>query len=689
MLSTLARAGEAPDFFPQVVALFVASAVIAYVGFRFGLVPIVGFLLAGIVIGPSGFGLVTDPEIINAAAEIGVVLLLFTIGIEFSLERLARIARLIFVGGGLQVGLTIGVVALVCLGIGTGWRDALFTGCLIALSSTAIVMKLLSDQGDTNNPAGQGALGVLVFQDLAVVAMVLMVPMMGTTNTGGLAAIGQALLSATVIIVVILLLARRVMPAMLDAVARTCSREIFLLFVIAVCLGTAYVTSLFGLSLALGAFLAGLLVSESRFGQQALGDILPIQIVFSAAFFISVGLLFDIGFMLARWPLVLAAIAGVLLIKTLATTVSLKALGYGAGAALNVGLLLAQIGEFSFVLESVGRQAGLNPFGLVEGGSETFIAVTVLLMAGTPFLAQLGRAAEGRLDQKQSRQAAPSVAPEQHGFNDLEQHVVIAGYGLYGRWLAATFKQSNTPFGIVTLSPDGALEAERDGYRVLRGDYANPYIIGLANVRAARLLVIPDDEPGMAHRVTATVRANFPALPIMVRTRRKADVHELRQAGATEVVADEYHAIKALLGLITASAGPAASQARAAQAPGLEEPADLGVQAAAGDGAAPDVGPSGSVIQLDDAQRRSPQCQHLEWAQAVVPDNIFVCAECARLGDSWVHLRVCLTCGSVGCCDDSKNQHARRHFEASGHPLIKSLEPGEAWAYCFVDDVSL
>jgi monovalent cation:H+ antiporter-2, CPA2 family len=369
----------APPFLVQAVAIVGAAALVAYISQRLGLVPIVGFLIAGIVIGPHALKLVDDPALVNASAEIGVILLLFTIGIEFSLEKLARIKALIFGGGGLQVSLASLCVLGVLAFSGVEWRAALFTGFLVSLSSTAIVLKLLSDRGETASTSGQVTLGLLIFQDLAVIVMVLVVPMLGSgggSGVGILWALGKAL----ALILAVLLTARRFMPRLLENVALTCSPELFLLTVVAVCFGTAWLTSTVGVSLSLGAFLAGLMVSESRFSHHAFGEIMPLQILFSATFFVSVGMLLDVGFLLRHLPLVLAAVALVLVLKAVTTATSVLALGYGGPVAAAAALTLAQVGEFSFVLDRAGRNAGLSPAGLGDSGSQAFIACTVLLM---------------------------------------------------------------------------------------------------------------------------------------------------------------------------------------------------------------------------------------------------------------------------------------------------------------------
>ena len=363
MILAAAEGGGTPAFLPQLVAFLLAAAVIGYLSTRVRVVPIVGFLLAGVVIGPEQLGLVSDGEVVDAAAEIGVILLLFTIGIEFSLERLARIARLIVVGGGLQVVVTTGVVHGLALLLGATWQEAVFTGFLVSLSSTAIVLKLLAARGETGSPPGQVSLAFLIFQDLAVVLMVLLVPLLGAQGSdgGGPWALAQALGTAVGVVAVVLVAARRLLPPVLEVVARACSPEVFLLAVVALCFGTAYLTSLAGVSVALGAFLAGLVVSESRHSEHAFSEVLPLQILFSALFFLSVGMLLDVGFLLSNLPLVAVGVAVVVVVKALVATAAARLVGQPLGPSVAAGLLLAQIGEFSFVLESVGRGGGPVP----------------------------------------------------------------------------------------------------------------------------------------------------------------------------------------------------------------------------------------------------------------------------------------------------------------------------------------
>jgi len=699
-------AAAVPAFLPEAVALVAAGAAIAYVCFRLGLVPIVGFLLAGVAIGPNGLGLVRDRATVDAAAEAGVILLLFSIGIEFSLEKLARMQRLVFLGGGLQVvlatGATLGLLAL----LGVPWQAALFTGFLVSLSSTAIVLKLLAERGEAASPPGEVALGLLVFQDLAVIVMVLLVPMLGGMGGGGGAiALALALAKAAGIIALVLLVARRLMPPLLEMVARTCSPELFLLTVIAVCFGTAWLTSLAGVSLSLGAFLAGLLVSESRFSQHALGEILPLEILFSATFFVSVGMLLDLGFLAGNLPLVLAAIVGVLVLKVVTTALAVRAIGYALPVAAASGLTLAQVGEFSFVLERAGREAGLVPAGLSGPGPQAFIAATVVLMVLTPFLTALGARLGRRMEA--AREAAPAAAPAPSAgtFDHLAGHVVVAGYGQAARRLVRVLEGAGVPYLITTLSPTGANEAEAQGRPVLRGDSTKRHTLEGAGIDRARMVVIADDDPATAHRIVSVARGLVPGLRIVVRTRYQAEVGPLTAAGADLVVAEELESVVQLFAEVLReyriAPGEIEAHEAAVRGGGYRALREAETPGEALAGGAPLVLPDGDPVSGNgpargkgDAERTvtfastARGCGHLGEVRAVTP-SAGGCEDCLRTGDAWVHLRLCMTCGHVGCCDSSKNRHATRHYRTTTHPVVKSFETGEEWGWCYVDEVML
>jgi monovalent cation:H+ antiporter-2, CPA2 family len=531
--------GVTLPFLGEIVALFVMSVLIAYVCFRLKLVPIVGFLLAGTLVGPYALGLVDDVELITSTAEIGVILLLFTIGAEFSIEKLSRIGRAIMVGGGLQVSLSIVATVIILLAFGVDWRAAAFTGGLVALSSTAIVLSLLSDRAESESPTGQLSLAVLIFQDLAVVAMVLFLPLLGGEGVSTWALL-RSLGTALLLITAVLFLARRLVPWLLEKIAETRRQELFLLSVVAVCFGTAFVTSLAGVSLALGAFLAGIVVSESRYSDQALSEILPLRTIFNAIFFVSIGMLLDLEFLITHLPLVLGIAAGVLLLKAILTAGSVMALGYPVRTAATVGLTLAQIGEFSFVLERAGAALELYPAGLSGTGGQTLIAVTVLLMIVTPFLVSaaprlgsiLERTPLSRIGKRTKQERAEAAVP-------FEDHVIVIGYGPAGQRLVQVLRNTGIPFVILELNPRLAARAEEESLPVIRGDASRPHMLEMAGIEHAKLCVVAINDRAATTRAVQMVHYLNPTVQLIVRARFLSDVEPLQQAGADIVVPEE------------------------------------------------------------------------------------------------------------------------------------------------------
>ena len=526
-------------FLNEMVALFIVSVIIAYLCYRLRLVPIAGFLLAGVVIGPGGLGLVRDQELVHILAEVGVILLLFTIGLEFSLEKLSRIGRAIFVGGGMQVTLSIAIVVGALLAFDVKWQAGVYTGCLVALSSTAIVLGLLAERDETDTPTGNLTLAILIFQDLAVVAMVLLVPFLageGGTAGGVLWVLGKAML----LIAVVLVLARRVVPWMLEHIAHTRRQELFLLTVVAICLGTAALSSYAGVSLPLGAFLAGLVVSESRYSDQAMSEILPLRTVFNAVFFVSVGMLLNLGTLVDNHLLVLAAAGGVLIVKFLTTTGSALLLRYPIRIAAAAGLALAQIGEFSFVLERAGRAAGLSPAGLGEAGAQTFIAATVLLMLLTPLQVQVAHRFGAFLSRTPFRRlGAPAEQPAVEETKHFEDHVIIVGYGPAGRRLVQVLQDRGIPFVVIEMNPASVKEMHQQGVRAIYGDASRPHILETACIEVAKLCVVVINDPAIAPRIIHQARYLNPTLQIIARTRHLAEMERLQQIGADIIVAEE------------------------------------------------------------------------------------------------------------------------------------------------------
>jgi CPA2 family monovalent cation:H+ antiporter-2 len=526
-----------PGFLHDLLILFGLGVAVVLLFHRAKVPPIVGFLITGVLCRPYGFGLISDPHEVESIAEIGVVLLLFTVGIEFSLKQLARIRNFLLIGGGLQVLITIGTIYLIARLAGQQTKVALFVGMLVALSSTAIVLRLLADRGELDGPSGQAVLGILIFQDLCVVPMVLFTPFL----TGGDADAGDAIavvIKALLFIAGAVVAARWVVPRMLHYVVATRRREVFLLTIILLCLGTAWASARVGLSLALGAFIAGLVISESEYSHQALGEILPLREVFNSLFFISIGMLFDIRTVISAPLAVFGAILVVIVVKALITTGASIALGQSLRIAIVAGFALAQIGEFSFVLSKVGLAAGL----LDESRYQLFLAVAVGTMTLTPVLLsvapRIAAALEGVAPPRfASGRAAPLAI---HAGEPLADHVVIVGYGVNGRNLARVLGRVGIPFIVIELNPQ-VVRAERErGRNIIYGDASRPEVLEHAGVRAARVVVVAiSDAAGTRGTVDVARRLN-PHVHLIVRSRYVHEMDPLFTLGTDEVIPEEF-----------------------------------------------------------------------------------------------------------------------------------------------------
>ena len=526
-----------PGFLHDLLILFGLGVTVVLLFHRAKVPPIVGFLITGVLCGPYGFGLISDPHEVESIAEIGVVLLLFTVGIEFSLKQLARIRNFLVIGGGLQVLLTIVTIYVVSRVVGEGTKVALFIGMLVALSSTAIVLRLLADRGELDGPAGQAVLGILIFQDLCVVPMVLFTPFLTGVGAGAGDAIA-VVIKALLFIGGAVVAARWVVPRLLHYVVATRRREVFLLAIILLCLGTAWASARVGLSLALGAFIAGLVISESEYSHQALGEILPLREVFNSLFFISIGMLFDVRTVIGAPFTVFGAILVVIVVKTLITTGASIALGQSLRIAIVAGLALAQIGEFSFVLSKVGLSAGL----LDVAHYQLFLAVAVGTMTITPVLLavapRIAAALEGVAPARfASGRAAPLAV---HAGEPLTDHVVIVGYGVNGRNLARVLGRCGIPFIVIELNPQVVRTERERGRSIIYGDASRPEVLEHAGVRSARVVVIAiSDAAGTRGTVDVARRLN-PHVHLIVRSRYVHEMDPLFTLGTDEVIPEEF-----------------------------------------------------------------------------------------------------------------------------------------------------
>jgi CPA2 family monovalent cation:H+ antiporter-2 len=505
---------------------------------------VLGFLVTGIIAGPHGLGLIQAVHEVELLAEVGVILLLFSIGIEFSLGSLVRIWRSVVFGGALQVGLTVLTVFLLVQFLGRPPREAIFVGMLASLSSTAIVLRLLQVRAELAAPHGRPTLGILIFQDMAIVPMMLLTPLLAVGGGGLVEPLLGLLAKGVLIVVLVLVAARWVAPWLLFQVARTRSREVFLLATAAMGLTAAWLTSLAGLSLALGAFLAGLVISESEYGAQALGEILPFREIFLSFFFVSVGMLLDLSFVVGELGTVLGATALVLVLKAGLITLITRLLGFSLRTAIITGLALSQVGEFSFILSRTGIEAGFLP-GTQE---QLFLAVSVLTMAATPFIIAASPAFADtvlKLPLPMGLVGAPSgrdvaVDGAEGTAGGLSDHVIIVGFGVNGRNLARAAKVAGIPYVVVEGNPDTVRREKRKGEPILFGDAVHPAVLEHAGVERARILVTAISDPGGCRRITETAKRINPGLHVLVRTRYVAEVEPLFRAGADEVIPEEF-----------------------------------------------------------------------------------------------------------------------------------------------------
>lgn len=524
------------------IAVIAALGVFVTIGLsRLRLPTVAGLLLSGALAGPFGLKFVRSIHAIEMLAEIGVVLLLFTIGLEFSFTRLRSIFRQVALGGLLQVGLTIGVVATIAHFFGQPMGRSIFYGFVFALSSTAIVLRALSERHELDAPHGRFIVGTLIFQDICVVPMVLVVPLLGPGAAGMDAAkdIGLALGKATFVVVATILVARVIVPRVLRLVAESRSREIFLLAVLGLCIGTAWLTAHAGLSLALGAFLGGLIVADTEYGHRAMGDILPLRDAFVSLFFVSLGMLFDVRILMERPLLVLTLLAGFFVAKGFLATLAAMAMRFPARAAWLAGVGLAQFGEFGFVLSRMGQSAGVidaeatRPL-LAAGILSMFFTPVIVraaphLTAGERLLAPLERLIGVRRIEE-----AASESPK-----GLSGHVILVGYGVAGKLVARTLDACNVPYVVLELNAETVLEARKANTQIYYGDATSEEALGHAHISQARGLLLLMNDPFAAQRVVDTAKRMAPQLPIMMRSRYLGEKDQLLRMGATDVVAEE------------------------------------------------------------------------------------------------------------------------------------------------------
>ncbi len=521
-----------------IIIIFGLSVLVVFVCHHIRVPTIVGFFVTGIIAGPHGLGLVQAANEVDILAEIGVVLLLFTIGIEFSLNRLLQIKRSVLIGGALQVSLTTAAVFAIARLTEQPFGEALFMGFLVALSSTAIVLKLTQERAEIDSPHGRTTLGILIFQDIIIVPMILVTPMLSGTMEN-LAGASLALAAKGLgIIAVVIVCARWIVPKVLYQIARTRSRELFLLTIVVICFAVAWLTSSIGLSLALGAFMAGLIVSESEYSHQALGNILPFRDVFMSFFFVSIGMLLDIGFLFTNLAPILLITAGVFLLKATIASSATLLLGLQLRSAILSGLALSQIGEFSFILSKVGIENGL----LSGARYQTFLSFSVLSMAATPFIIKFAPSMadlilKAPLPQRIRRGLYPVPEMTREG---KKNHIIIVGFGVNGRNVAGAAKTANIPYVVVEMNPDTVRSEQAKGEPICYGDATQEAVFRHSDIADARIVVVAINDPAATRGITEIARRLNPNVYIIVRTRYLQEMSPLYELGADEVIPEEF-----------------------------------------------------------------------------------------------------------------------------------------------------
>ncbi len=522
----------------DIIIIFGLSIAVLLIFHRLRVPAIVGFLLTGVVAGPHGLVLVKAVHDVEILAEIGLVLLLFTIGIEFSLKNMLQIKKSVLMGGSLQVLLTFLAFFVISRQIGLPFGEAIFMGFLISLSSTAIVLKLIQERAEVDSPHGRTTLGILIFQDISIVPMILFTPLLA----GAAGNFGESLLDIVAkgigIILLVVVGAKWIVPQVLYQIARTRSRELFSLTIVVICLTVAWLTSSAGLSLALGAFLAGLIISESEYSHQAFGNILPFRDVFTSFFFVSIGMLLDVGFVFKQPGVILLIVLGVLAMKAIIAGIVTVLLGFPLRTTILVGLALGQVGEFSFILSKTGVEHGL----LAGDIYQLFLAVAVLTMAATPFIVALGPQiadAVTRLPLPQRLKSGLYPVPEKQ-VTRKKDHLIIIGFGVNGRNVSRAARVAGVPYVIIEMNPEMVRSEQAQGEPIQYGDATQEAVLRHANIKDAMVVVVVIADPATTRRITEITRRLNPKIHVIVRTRYLQEMKPLYDLGADEVIPEEF-----------------------------------------------------------------------------------------------------------------------------------------------------
>ena len=522
----------------DIVIIFTLSTFVNFIFTRIKVPAIIGYLLTGIIAGPHLLGLISSPENVKVMAEIGVIFLMFTIGLEFSLNHLLKIRRTVFFGGFIQLILTAGLTWLLARTYQMNNREALFVGFLTALSSTAVVLKLLQERSELTTHYGRTVVGILIFQDIILIPLLLLTPLLGgaTVNAGNTLLL---MLGKTAGIILFIYAGNRwLMPWLLHLIAMSRSQELFLMSILLICLAVALLTHELGMSLAFGAFLAGLMISDTEYSHNAFGNLIPFKDIFTSFFFVSVGMLLDLGFVADHPWLVIITVFFVILLKTIVAGFTAFVLGHTFFGTVVVGLSLAQVGEFSFILAGLGLSMNI----ISDYHYQLFLAVAITSMALSPLLIQVSKPLANLI----LKLPLPVFMVEglfpvrQTEIPELKNHIVLIGKDSRALNLASMIKTMGLPFTSIVFDPDRARKEMEKGHLAVFGDATSEPVLRQALVHTAEMVVVSVGNLITAMSVVEHIRAMNKHAHIIVRTRHVADIEELYRLGANQVIPEEF-----------------------------------------------------------------------------------------------------------------------------------------------------
>ena len=494
--------------------------------------PMIAYFLVGLILGPSGFAVLTDSESNRHLVEFGIVFLMFTIGLEFSLPILNSMRKILFGVGLTQVGITLLISTMLAMFFGLSFIDGFVVGAAITMSSTAIVSKILMERLDLNTRHGKLSIGILLFQDLAVIPVLILISTLANPNFDLFQSFSIVLVKATILFVIVFWVGKPVLNWWFGIIARQKSSELFVLNVLMVTLVFAYVTDYFGLSFALGAFVAGMLISETHYRFQVESDIAPFRDILLGLFFITIGMMLNLSLLFSNILLILAFLIILILFKSLLITFLIKIFGYETGVGIRTGVILAHAGEFSFVILALAQQEKiLNDFV-----SQVVLAVALLSMLLAPFIIQFNGRIARKLSKtylKNSQDNIKNIEELGHKFND---HVILCGFGRSGQYLSRFLSEENIPYIAVDIDMTRVNDAATAGENVVYGDASRLEVLKAAGIDSAKGLIVTYADDRASEKVLTVVRSYNKDIPVIVRTMDESGLEKIRAAGANEVV---------------------------------------------------------------------------------------------------------------------------------------------------------